>query len=215
MPTTSQTDLSLLDVDSSNHTLYNKTPTQIIEWVAEHAVKPIITTNFRPNTAAILHLVTQVIPDIPVLWIDSGYNTEPTLAYADRVTELLNLNLIIRKPEESEILEKFQKTGIPSLDDPAHAEFSHLVKIAPFAKGLEELKPDTWITGIRKEQTEFRKSLGVLSHSKQGILKVAPIFYWSEKEQLEYIAKHNLPNETRYFDPTKAEEHRECGIQLL
>lgn len=203
------------NIDVANSILQYQNPIKIIEWVAENTNNPIITTNFRPHTSAILHLVTQVLPDIPVLWVDSGYNTDPTLEYAKKITDLLKLNLTIYKPEESEQLAYFRKQGIPSLDDARHEEFSKIVKINPFSKGLSELNPDAWITGIRQEQTDFRRSLNVLSYSKQHILKVAPIFYWSEEQQLEYIASHNLPDEHRYFDPTKADDHRECGIQLL
>lgn len=208
-------ELDSLDLQSYNRRMQYMHPSKIVEWVADNADNPIITTNFRPQTAAILHLVTQVIPDINVLWVDSGYNTEPTLAYAERLSNLLNLNLTVYRPEPSEQLDYFKKQGIPLIDDPRHDEFTKVVKLDPFAKGLEELKPDAWITGIRHEQTEFRKSLDILSYANSGVLKVAPIFYWSKQQQLAYIAKHNLPDEPRYFDPTKASDHRECGIQLL
>lgn len=209
------TSLTSLDIQAQNRQLQYQHPTKIVEWVAENTDNPIITTNFRPQTAAILHLVTQVIPDIPVLWVDTGYNTDPTLEYAKQVTDLLKLNLTVFKPEESEKLEQFRATGIPMVDDPNHDEFTKIVKLDPFKKGLASLDPSAWITGIRHEQTEFRKSLDILSHSKQGILKVAPIFYWSKQQQMDYIAKHGLPDEQRYFDPTKASDHRECGVQLL
>lgn len=201
-----------LDIDDYNHQLQGKTPTQIVEWVAEHAENPILTTNFRPHTAAILHLVTQVIPDIPVLWVDTGYNVDPTLEYAQRVTDLLKLNLHVRHPEETERLQQFRREGIPTPNDDDHELFTKLVKIDPFQKALDEFKPDTWITGIRSDQTDFRKSLDILSRSSQGILKVAPIYHWSKQDQLDYIAKHGLPDEKRYFDPTKVEENRECGL---
>lgn len=201
-----------LDINDYNQQLNGKSPTQIVEWIAEHAENPILTTNFRPHTAAILHLVTQVIPDIPVLWVDTGYNVDPTLEYAKKVTDLLNLNLHVRYPEETERLQQFRRAGIPTPSDDEHALFTKLVKIDPFQKALDEFKPDAWITGIRGDQTDFRKSLDILSRSSQGILKVAPIYHWSKQDQLNYIAKHGLPDEQRYFDPTKVEENRECGL---
>lgn len=204
-----------LDIQSQNRELQYHSPIQIIEWVAKNTNNPIITTNFRPQTSAILHLVTQVIPDIPVLWVDSGYNVDPTIEFASKLTEQLKLNLTIYRPEPTPELEQFKKTGIPKVDTPEHDRFSQLVKIAPFQQALTKAEPDAWITGIRQDQTEFRKSLDILSYSNQGILKVAPIFYWSKQAQLDYIANHNLPDEHRYFDPTKASDKRECGIQLL
>lgn len=201
-----------LDIDTYNDQLKDKSPIQIVEWVAEHAENPVLTTNFRPQTAAILHLVTQVMPDIPVLWVDTGYNVDPTLEFAEKMTELLNLNLKVYHPEESKRLQQFRSEGIPLPDDEEHAVFTKLVKINPFEKALADVNPDAWITGIRAEQTDFRKSLNILSRTSQGILKVAPIYHWSKQQQLDYIAKHNLPDENRYYDPTKVEENRECGL---
>lgn len=207
--------LDSLDLQAYNRQFQYQNPTNIIEWIFENVDNPIITTNFRPQTAAILHLVTQVIPNIPVLWVDTGYNTDPTLDFANRVIDLLNLNIHIYKPKESAELDDFRRQGIPMVTDSGHGRFTELVKLEPFAKGLADLAPDAWFTGIRHDQTEFRKSLNVLSYSNQGILKVAPIYYWSKQQQLAYIDKHGLPDEMRYFDPTKASDNRECGVQLL
>ena len=53
----------------------------------------IITTNFRPFEAVILHMVTRAKRDVPVVWMDNGYNTDATYRFADEVTKQLNLNL--------------------------------------------------------------------------------------------------------------------------
>jgi phosphoadenosine phosphosulfate reductase len=93
-----------------------------------------------------------------------------------------------------------------------HETFTQQVKIEPFQRALADLKPDVWFNAIRKDQTEFRQSLDVFSQSKDGVLKVAPLFEWSEAELEAYLAEHDLPNEHDYFDPTKALETRECGL---
>lgn len=209
----SKLDLATIDLDFYDAKLADKTATQIVEWVAKHAKNPILTTNFRPQTSALLHLVTQVMPDIPVIWVDTGFNSDPTLEFAEKLTQKLNLNLKVYHPEQTAELEAFRKNGIPMPDDvEAHARFSRLVKLDPFEQALADYTPDAWITGIRREQNEFRESLDVLSRSEGGILKVAPMFYWSKQDQLDYIANHNLPDEHRYFDPTKLDESRECGL---
>lgn len=77
---------------------------------------------------------------------------------------------------------------------------------------LAELKPDLWLNAIRKDQTEFRQSLEIVSASKDGIIKVAPLFNWTDADLEAYLEQHNLPNEHDYFDPTKAVENRECGL---
>ena len=69
-----------------------------------------------------------------------------------------------------------------------------------------------WLTGIRQEETEHRKSLDIVSIDKRGIIKVAPIFYWSEEDVEDYMERHELPTCKHYFDPTKVHDGRECGL---
>lgn len=89
-----------LDLDALNAELGNQ-PEKLVQWAIGLGKPAICTTNFRPFEAVILHMVSQVKPDIPVVWMDSGYNTEATYRFADEVTRKLGLNLIIYLPKRS------------------------------------------------------------------------------------------------------------------
>src|ERR1039458_7699540 len=81
-------------ISKANAELRSKSPLEIIRWaVAQANGRAIVSTNFRPYEAVILHLVTQVQPDIPVLWVDHGYNRPATYKHAEQVKNLLKLNL--------------------------------------------------------------------------------------------------------------------------
>ena len=201
-----------LDIDNANKDLQGKTPEQIVAWALSQAKNPIITTNFRPYESAILHLVAKQPPDITVLWVDSGYNTEATYRFANKVINDLNLNVITYIPKQTAAHRDVTMQGIPGVDDAQHDEFTEQVKLEPFRRALDELKPDVWFNAIRKDQTEFRQGLDVLSLSKDGVLKVAPLFEKTDSDLEAYLNEHHLPNEHDYFDPTKVEEHRECGL---
>ena len=73
----------------------------LVAWALGLGQRAIVTTNFRPFEAVILHLVTRVQPDVPVIWMDNGYNTEATYRFADAVTRQLGLNLQIYLPKRS------------------------------------------------------------------------------------------------------------------
>lgn len=195
-----------------NAKLAGKTPKEIVEWALSVAKNPIITTNFRPYEAAILHLITQIRPDITVLFVDSGYNTIATYKYAQKLIKELNLNVKTYVPAQTRAFRDVAMDGIPDVDSPLHDEFTEQVKLEPFRRALSELAPDVWFNAIRKDQTEFRGALDVLSLSKDGVLKVAPLFYLTETDLDQYQAEHNLPNEFDYFDPTKVLANRECGL---
>ena len=201
-----------INIDQANQDLQGKTPEEIVAWALKDAKNPIITTNFRPYESAILHLVAKQRPDITVLWVDSGYNTDATYKFANKVIEDLNLNVVTYIPQQTRAHRDVTLGGIPGVDDPKHEIFTEQVKLEPFGRALTELQPDVWFNAIRKDQTEFRQGLDVLSQSKSGVLKVAPLFYKTDADLDVYLAENNLPNEFDYFDPTKVEEHRECGL---
>lgn len=201
-----------IDLAAANAELTGKTPQEIIAWAIAHSERPLVTTNFRPYESVILHMAVQAKPDIRVLWVDSGYNTSATYRFAEKLIQGLNLNIVTYIPEMSAARRNVLMGGIPDVNDPQHEEFTRQVKLEPFQRALADLKPDLWLNAIRKDQTEFRQSLDIVTASKDGIIKVAPLFNWSEADMDAYLAEHNLPNEHDYFDPTKALETRECGL---
>ena len=190
-------------------------PRDIIDWALARAANPVISTNFRPHTAALLHLVTRARPGIPVIWVDHGYNTADTYRYAERLTALLDLNLHVYTPRVTAARHQAVRGGVPALDAPAHEAFTREVKLEPFERAFRELKPDLWFTGIRADQNSFRKSLGVVSPGVLGALKVAPLYHWTEVDLENYLYEHSLPDNLDYIDPTKVRADRECGLQHL
>ena len=81
-------------ISRANIELRHHTPLEIIRWaIAQSNGHAIVSTNFRPFEAVILHLVTQVQPDTPVLWVDHGYNRPATYKHAEQVKKLLKLNI--------------------------------------------------------------------------------------------------------------------------
>ena len=172
-----------LDIAQINSDLNNDAE-KIVEWALSLDQKAIITTNFRPFEAVILHMITQRKPDIQVVWMDNGYNTETTYKYVDEISKLLNLNL------------------------------TTYLKLEPFERALSELAPQVWFTALRATDTAVRAEMDAISINSDGLIKVAPLLKWTSKDLWEYMQKHNLPDNEDYFDPTKGEEHRECGLHL-
>lgn len=199
------------ELNEQNKMLAGKPPKDIIYWALSIAEKPIITSNFGPFSASLLHAVTKQSPKINVVWVDTGYNTSQTYKYALGIIKQLNLNINIYVPKES-VAYRDITLGIPSIEDPKHAIFTEQVKLEPFRRAMNIHKPDLWFTNIRKGQTAHRDNLDVLSLSKDGILKVSPFYNYSDNDLKEYIQAHQLPNETKYYDPTKQVSNRECGI---
>ncbi len=186
-------------------------PSEIIKHALELSEEAVVTTNFRPYEAAILHAVKQEASNLPVVWCDTGYNTPQTYRHAEQVIKDLELNVFLYVPKQT-TAHRDVVLGIPSVDAPEHALFTEQVKLEPFRRAMEEHKPKVWFTNLRQGQTAFRDSIGIFSVSKDGVLKVSPFYYWSDADLDAYLQDHNLPNEFKYFDPTKALANRECGL---
>ena len=204
------------ELASINTTLREKTPLDIIQWALDRGQKTIVTTNFGPHEAAILHMVKQVAPAMPVICVDHGYNTEATYRFADALVKRLELNMHYYTPRVTAKRREVIYGGFPSIEDEqAHDDFTREVKLEPFARAMAEFAPEVWLTAIRKEQTPFRDSLDIVTQDAGNpVLKVAPLFYWSELDLEEYLVEHDLPIEEDYFDPTKVLKDRECGLHL-
>lgn len=200
-----------LDLDKINKDLEGKTPQEIVEWAISIAETPVVTTNFRPYEAAILKITSATKKDIKVIWCDTGYNTPNTYKHAEEVINILGLNVKLYVPKQT-TAHRDVVLGVPSIEDPKHAVFTEQVKLEPFKRAMTEHKPDVWFTNLRKGQTAFRDSINIVSQDKNGVIKVSPFYNWTDKELDIYLEENNLPNEFKYFDPTKQLENRECGL---
>jgi phosphoadenosine phosphosulfate reductase len=198
-----------------NAELRSKSPLDITRWAIAHADgRAVVSTNFRPYEAVILHLCVQAQPDIPVLWVDHGYNRPATYKHAEQLCSLLKLNLKAFLPRITAAHRDAVWGPIPDTDDEERLkQFSALMKLEPFQRGMKELAPKVWITALRKVQNPNRAGLDIVSADPNfGTLKVSPVFYLSDADMEAYLEEHNLPNEWDYFDPAKADEKRECGL---
>jgi len=206
------TDTEILKVNTE---LGLQPPAEIVRWaIARSHGRAIVSTNFRPYEAVLLHLCVQEQPDIPVLWVDHGYNRPATYHHAEQLKKLLNLNLKPYLPRISAAHRDAIFGGIPSVDDETGLKnFSAQMKLEPFQRGMEELKPAVWLTALRKTQNPGRASMDIVSEDKNfGALKVSPVLNWTDAQMDDYLKRYNLPIEWDYFDPAKSDEKRECGL---
>jgi phosphoadenosine phosphosulfate reductase len=152
--------------------------------------------------------------DMPVLWVDHGYNRPATYRHAEALRARLKLNLKPYLPRVTAAHRDAIHGPIPTTDDETGLKkFSAVMKLEPFQRGMKELAPTVWITALRQLQNPNRAGLDIVALDENfGALKVSPFFYFSDAELDAYLARHDLSNEWDYFDPAKADEKRECGL---
>jgi phosphoadenosine phosphosulfate reductase len=204
-------------ISKANAELRDKPALDIVKWaIAQAKGRAIVSTNYRPYEAVILHLATQAQPDIQVLWADHGYNRPATYRHAEALKKQLNLNVKAFVPKMTTAHYDAIHGGAPEPtpeNEQRIKNFSAVMKLEPFMRGMKELAPTIWLTALRKVQNPNRAGLDIVVEDKNfNTIKVSPVFYWSDAEMEAYLKQHNLPNEWDYFDPAKADEKRECGL---
>jgi len=189
-----------LDLASVNSHLVDYSAEAIVDWAnQEFGEHLVMSTSFGIQSAVMLHLVTQVVPNVPIIWIDTGYLPKETYVFAQELTNRLNLNLKVYQSEMSparmEALhgKLWQDKSVESLN-----LYDRIRKVEPMQRALKELKAEAWLAGLRQNQTKFRQQLEYVN--KQGEhYKILPILKWSSRDIYEYLTKHDLPYHP-YFD---------------
>src|SRR2546426_11624888 len=178
-----------------NAELRHKSPLEIPRWAIGQADGPaLVSTNFRPYEAVLLHLCVAVQPDIPVLWVDHGYNRPATYRHAEELIRRFKLNVKLYVPRMTAAHYDAIHGGAPE-PTPENEErikaFSTVMKLEPFQRGMKELAPNIWITALRKVQNPNRAGLDIVSEDKNfNTLKVNPVFYWSDAQMEAYLKEH-------------------------
>lgn len=183
-----------LNLESLNAQFERAQAQDIITWASQTFGRGMVmSTSFGIQAAVMLHLVTSIVPDIPVIWIDTGYLPPETYRFAEELTERLRLNLKVYQspmsPARMEALhgKLWERQDLESLN-----LYDKIRKVEPMQRALEELNATAWLAGLRKTQTEHRQSLQFLN--LQGkIYKILPILRWSAKQVYEYLTAHDLP----------------------
>lgn len=203
------------EIQALNRQLDGVEPLEIVRWaVARGGDHSLVSTNFRPLEAVVLHLATAVKPDIRVLWADHGCNLPETYRFAENCRQRLSLNIQSFVPTMTAAHWTAINGPIPAPDEVERVEaFSRIMKLEPFFRGLQTLAPKVWITGLRRVQNPRRQNLEVLEWDDQrAVLKVNPVLEWSDEQMHAYLRQHDLPDERTYYDPAKGDEKHECGL---
>lgn len=151
----------------------------------------VLTTSFGIQAAVMLHLVTQIVPKIPVIFIDTGYLFPETYRFADDLTKKLNLNLKTYVPartaaQQEALHGKQWEQGLEGLQ-----RYNHLNKVEPMDRAVRELKATAWLAGLRRSQATTRGKLPVVQHQNK-ITKVHPIIDWDNRTVHHYLTEHGL-----------------------
>ncbi len=195
-PNNSQIEAAPLSItlDAVNQQLEGKKAEQVVKWAHEaFSDGLVVSTSFGIQAAVMLHLVTQVVPTVPVIWVDTGYLPLQTYQFAEQLTQRLKLNLYVYQspisPARMEALhgKLWEQDNVEALN-----QYDQIRKVEPMQRALEELQATAWLAGLRRNQTNYRQGLQIVGE-QAGCYKILPILNWNSKDIYEYLMAHDLP----------------------
>jgi phosphoadenosine phosphosulfate reductase len=168
----------------------NNSPQEILEWAVETFWPDVaISSSFQTQSVPLLHMISQIKPDMRILFLDTGYHFPETLTFKEELRKAWGLNVVELRPKigrkelECQFGEELYRR------DPDLCCFIN--KVEPLAEALRGLR--AWITGIRKTQTAQRAQSSILQLHPNGLVKVNPLLYWTRDKLWQYLKEHDLP----------------------
>lgn len=156
------------------------------------AVDVCVTSSFQAEDVVLLHMIRALAPQVPVIFLDTGYHFAETYEYRDRMAREWSLNLVNLIPQQT-VAQQEAQFGILNQTDPSRC--CNLRKVVPLFGELE--KYGRWFTGLRREQSKSRANLlsvdGFVLPSGKKILKLSPLADWSAKDVWRYAGLHGIP----------------------
>ena len=158
----------------------------------QHAQRACLTSSFQAEDVAVLHMALQIQPQIPVIFLETGYHFPETLAYRDRIAGEWNLNLINVQAEQS-VAEQESQFGI--LNQTAPDRCCGLRKVEPLFRALGSYT--TWVTGLRRQQSKSRANLQPHEFftlpAGKILAKLSPLAEWTTRDVWQYAEQHSIP----------------------
>lgn len=186
-----------LDLEALNEVFEKQKPAEIVQWAAgEFSSTLAMTSSFGPESGVLLHLVSQVNPEIPVLFLETGYHFPETLEYRDALVKRFGLKKCVDlRADEAKRTALIQKhDGKPYEHDPDQC--CHVNKVEPLDQALKQYS--AWMTGIRRHQTDVRKTIRVLELYEGGRYKISPLANWTSRDTWWYLKEHAIPQHPLY-----------------
>ncbi|MFP6627123.1 MAG: phosphoadenylyl-sulfate reductase [Deltaproteobacteria bacterium] len=189
MSTPSKPPLSSDAIEGLNRRFEQSSPEQILGWAAATFPTDIILTcSFQHDGVVIAHMLRSIAPEIPVVFINTGFHFQETLDYRDDIVKLLKLDLREIGPQIP--FEQFKDRYGADLYNRNPDLCCEINKVGPMRRALEGV--EAWINGRRRNQTRERKNIGHLE-LMGSVVKINPLARWTSKDTFRYLNAHNLP----------------------
>lgn len=174
--------------------LENHHPADVLTWASETIDRLAVATSFQSSGLVILHLLRSIRPDLPVLFLDTGFHFPETMAFKDALAQQWDLDLVELRGEHGSVARQTELYG-PGLYRRDPDRCCEINKVLPLQRALEGY--DGWISGLRRDQSPLRAGTAMVEAqmlpSGREIIKIHPLATWSRADVQTYIDDHGIP----------------------
>ncbi|MGH2673139.1 MAG: phosphoadenylyl-sulfate reductase [Actinomycetota bacterium] len=195
-----QTLLSDKDLEGVNAWFARAHPREIVRWALEEPALPRIAlaSAFQAEGTCVMHMATEIRPDVPVLFLETGFHFAETLAFKTRLTNRLGLNVVDLVGDHT--IESQTRTFGPRLYERDPDRCCEINKVRPMEEALRGL--DAWVTAFRRDSSPTRADAPIVDRYEldpgRPIVKVNPVAAWTRRDTWEYLKEHDLPHNPLY-----------------
>jgi phosphoadenosine phosphosulfate reductase len=188
-----------MNVEQIAEAVEDLAPEQTLDTVlaANDSARVCLTSSFQAEDMAVLHFLRQRIPEVPVLFLDTGYHFSQTYEYRDRMAKEWSLQLVNVLPKQT-VPEQESAFGILHRSDPTRC--CQLRKVEPLLGALEPF--DVWFTGLRREQSPTRKNLKKVELHRlptgKTLWKVSLLADWNWEQVWHYVNANGISHLPQY-----------------
>jgi phosphoadenosine phosphosulfate reductase len=163
---------------------------EMLHWACRtFAPRIVATSSFQTQSVPLLHMISRVCSEMPVIFLDTGFHFPETLAFRDELVERFRLKLIVVEPELSR--EDFLRAYGEDVYQRDPDLCCYVNKVEPMQRALDNMV--AWVAGVRRDQTENRHSLRGLEPQISGVIKVHPLLNWTHADVEAYRQRYALP----------------------
>ena len=188
------------EIQSLNAQFEDEHPGEILKWALNETRLPSvgIASAFQAEGTAVIHMATRIRPDVPILFLETGFHFAETLAFKQQLTELMGLNVVDLTGDHT--VESQAATFGPRLYERNPKLCCDLNKVIPFNRALRGL--DGWITSLRRDSAWTRQSTPIVHQYEcfpgKTLVKINPVANWTRPQVWRYLKDNEIPQHPLY-----------------
>jgi len=152
----------------------------------------VVSTSFGLQSAVMLHLVSKVNKEIPIIFVDTGYLFPETYEYAETLCEQLGIRPKTFSAGLSQTYQEIRFGKLWEQGAEGMERYNLMNKVEPMQRALKELSAKGWLSGLRRGQSKSRADRTYVE-TQNGTVKIYPIIDWDDRTTYEYLPANNLP----------------------